>query len=547
MARHYYVNCREIPLERVDGTIATKPALTYGAARGHPGDDPAFIPKVDAEPDAPPLPGRHAFERAGWRFRRATDGGFIAQRGLRSVPPRVQANVFRLGDQLLLDTDRLIVDFEERLDARQQDALLRRHGAVAVYRFHLIPTLVLARIPTGADPEALARTLRQEPEVADAEVEMISHIPPRQQRPARPDDPDYGEQWHHFNDGQKGLARADIRSEEAWQLLQQNGAGKGNGVRIAVIDQGFDLKHPDLAPAVHGHSGFFTDDNEGPPAFNCHPEVPCRRHGTFAAGIAVARSNDLGGVGVAYEADLIAVSVLASEVGLQSTIARALCYAADPSSEIDGADPAEGAQVISVSLGPDGKRKWPLCLALRKAIELVTKTRKIPVFWAVANGDAKLEDDEVVSHRCNGAGSSPCVITVGTSDRYDRRYASASGQGLDFLAPGREIASTTPGGGFEVDPRGATSWAAPCAAGVAALMKAANPNLDGPRIRTLMQKSCVKIQGAYAYDPQRGHGRINAEAAVKAALAARAASPSAVSVLTGAAAGVATIPRRRAS
>ena len=59
--------------------------------------------------------------------------------------------------------------------------------------------------------------------------------------------------------------------------------------------------------------------------------APADSHGTFCAGLAH---------GVAAEADLIAIACFRDHHGTQATIARAIAYAADPTQEIPGADPA---------------------------------------------------------------------------------------------------------------------------------------------------------------------------------------------------------------
>jgi len=57
-----------------------------------------------------------------------------------------------------------------------------------------------------------------------------------------PNDPIFSQQWHLNNTGQNGgLAGADISAEEAWDMT------RGAGVRLALVDNGIEVGHPDLA------------------------------------------------------------------------------------------------------------------------------------------------------------------------------------------------------------------------------------------------------------------------------------------------------------
>ncbi len=79
-------------------------------------------------------------------------------------------------------------------------------------------------------------------------------------------------------------------------------------------------------------------------------------------------NNDRGGCGSAPEADLIAVACLSDQIGTQTTLARALAYAADPSREDGRARADDGADIISVSLGPNGA-DWAMTSILDLAIQ----------------------------------------------------------------------------------------------------------------------------------------------------------------------------------
>ena len=123
-----------------------------------------------------------------------------------------------------------------------------------------------------------------------------------------------------------------IDAPEAWD------AGfKGHGARVAVIDTGFDLDHPDLVPNINFalSKNFVPGEDLGyglPDPFS---------HGTHTAGTVAAAENNFGTIGVAPEAELMLLKGLPDGgCGSDQPILQALAYAAD-----------NGADVISMSLG----------------------------------------------------------------------------------------------------------------------------------------------------------------------------------------------------
>lgn len=122
-----------------------------------------------------------------------------------------------------------------------------------------------------------------------------------------------------------------VNAPEAWDA-----GARGAGVRVAVIDGGFDLDHPDLAPNIDfGSSTDFTGEG-----LLYSPPDPFS-HGTHTAGTIGAADNGFGTIGVAPEVSLILLKALGdSGSGSFSDVIAAVLHAAD-------AD----ADVISMSLG----------------------------------------------------------------------------------------------------------------------------------------------------------------------------------------------------
>ena len=116
--------------------------------------------------------------------------------------------------------------------------------------------------------------------------------------------------------------------------------------------------------------------------------------------------------------------------------------------------------------------------------------------------------------------SHPNVIAVGRSRRNDCEDNSAHGAQLAFLAPGVDVVSTASGGGTRTWT--GTSFAAPLAAGVGALVLGINPDLTAADVRRIMCDTCDKVGGASYNAAGRnddyGFGRVSAFRAVARAM-----------------------------
>ena len=130
-------------------------------------------------------------------------------------------------------------------------------------------------------------------------------------------DPLLGLQWHLNNTGQTGgTAGEDVRAFAAWSST------RGEGARVAIVDDAVELLHDELAPnAVAGASYSYRPGAVG----NVWP-LPCAtgdEHGTSVAGVVLARdANARGGAGVAPRASLVAYNALITSY--DSDIADAL-------------------------------------------------------------------------------------------------------------------------------------------------------------------------------------------------------------------------------
>lgn len=219
----------------------------------------------------------------------------------------------------------------------------------------------------------------------------------------------------------------------------------GEGIVIAVIDTGIDKEHPDLKERIidgkdFTETGDYHDDNG---------------HGTHVSGTVLASINDVGVVGVAPKASILALKALNGEgQGDINWINGALEYA------INWQGPTgEKVSIISLSLGgPPDDREHKL---IQKAIQ-----NDILVVCAAGNGgDGRHDTDEL-----DYPGAYPEVVEVGAVD-LSRNLADFSNTNdeIDLVAPGVDIISTYPGSKYAK--LSGTSMATPHVSGAAALLK----------------------------------------------------------------------------
>jgi kexin len=133
-------------------------------------------------------------------------------------------------------------------------------------------------------------------------------------------DPLFSDQWHLKNTGQKGTngvagtAGEDINVMSVWNTF------RGIGIRIAVVDDGVDIHHEDIAGNVpsgagHNYCSGGTDPTTCNPGNGCNPGGDgC--HGTSVAGLAAAASNGVGGLGVAPESSIVGYNLLQNETAV---------------------------------------------------------------------------------------------------------------------------------------------------------------------------------------------------------------------------------------
>ncbi|HET9774192.1 MAG TPA: S8 family serine peptidase [Nitrososphaeraceae archaeon] len=501
MKKEYYVRGKKIEVEELTDVLAIKTEGTsektmdieknFGT-RTKLSTDKKDQSKLDEE--------QKIFENAGYIFIKPNDQIMRAIKSgiLRSELPNAGRTFIDQEGGIKIGTGRLTIKFHADVPKNQIESFINEKKLKIIRQLKFADSLYEVEIQDNIDPLDLSVEFYNNEKIIYAEPIFNEHIAERY----IPTDPQYSDQWQ-WNSG--------ISIQEAWDNT------KGEGIKVAVIDNGMDISNTDLSESMISTAGYFKNNGLGETIFVKDINgFPKGNHGTFCSGMAIGRSdNGKFGCGAANRTSFIAIACLNDQIGSQVTLARSIAYAANPTMEIFDADPDEGTDILSCSLGPNGGH-WTMESVLEDAIIFATSKGRnglgTTIFWAVDNSNQPISEDEVCSH--------PNTIAVGRSRQDDMEDGSAYGQELDFLAPGVDVYSTYNNGGF--DSGTGTSYATPCAAGVGALVLSINPKLSWNDIRKILRETCDKIggvdYGSAGHHPNYGYGRINASRAVKTAI-----------------------------
>jgi subtilisin family serine protease len=218
--------------------------------------------------------------------------------------------------------------------------------------------------------------------------------------------------------------------------VQRVGYGSGKGKTAWIIDTGIDLLHPDLnVDAVRSKT--FINCKASPQDDN--------GHGTHVAGIIGAIDNEIGVVGVAAGANLVALKALDDKgSGAVSDIISALDWVSAH---------ATAGDVVNMSLGGTG-----ISSALDKVVYAVSMKG---IYLALAAGNESCNADTISPARVN----SPYIFTVSAMNEQDVWAGFSNfGSSVDVCSPGMNISSTFLNGTYAS--MTGTSMAAPHVAGL---------------------------------------------------------------------------------
>jgi subtilisin family serine protease len=396
-------------------------------------------------------------------------------------------------DNELFPSGQLFLEFNAAVPEAEQRRLLEHYKLLVDRAILYWPGAFVVTVTqeTGASPVRLAAELQalRFQRAGVNGVPVFDYADPlfhrRREFAALPNDGLFQYQWHLRNDGSGGgMVGADIAATEAWDHTLGDPS-----VRVAIIDDGFELAHPDIEVAgrVVAPLDAMTGSVDPSPTTGAD-----EWHGTSVLGLISAAHNGRGAVGVAPLCHIIPIKLQA--LSDDEAEARAFDHAV-----------ASGAAVINCSWGPYddySPEPWPVPRIVDLAIENAYRN-DVAVVFAAGNGNEAIAGDGYASH--------PRVITVAAStDCNDRAYYSDYGDAVWVCAPSSggqcgvvttdmEEGGENPFGSYSSG-FGGTSSAAPLVSGVIALMQSAFVKRHGPghrlsvdQVKAILRDTATKI------------------------------------------------------
>lgn len=431
-------------------------------------------------------------------------------------------------------TDEIVVKFKPDLSEQEILEIIEQAGVVIKKKFD--PNTLLLKVTSAANlnPIKVANKLVESGKVEYAEPNLITKF----KRMYTPKDPLFNEQWHLSATPDFDIAEgADVSAPEAWGLNR----GKREIV-IALVDDGFDLDHPDFSGdgKIVSPKDYVDGDIEPFPEKE-HGEQG-DYHGTPCAGVAIAEENGIGCIGIAPGCAFMPVR-FDVENSPDTELLTIFEFV------------SKNSDIVSCSWGAE-PGNYPLpTLLYDKIHEFATyggkRGKGLVIVFAAGNYDAPLNLGDTI----NGFAAHPDVIAVAASTSLNTKALYTNwGKEISVAAPsnnfnpldgqpllGRGITTTDNeihGSGFttgsEYTPLfGGTSSATPLVAGIAGLVLSENPNLTSKEVKEIVQMTADKIidpgedpilrtkKGTYdenGHSEWFGYGKVNAYRAVVEAL-----------------------------
>lgn len=359
-----------------------------------------------------------------------------------------------------------------------------------------------------------------------------------------PNDPLFSSQWHLLNTGQRGAAGYDINVAPIW------GRYSGQGLVIAVNDDGMDLDHPDLAANLLAHLAYDSIRETLGQGFENPGMDEINAHGTVVGGIVgMVANNGVGGAGVAWGAKLVPALTSGDPGKIAKMFLANLAAQAAVSVNAWGDD-----QAFAENFGTTGSadlQAWGDALG-----RLAAEGRGgLGSVIAVSGGNERKNGHDV---GLSNFTSNKFTIAVGA--------IAHDGQATDYSSPGASLLVTAPGGESDADDgavnqgfgivsadvsgdlgynasagdaghysfqNSGSSYSQPMVAGIAALMLEANPQLGFRDVQSILALTARQVDpanpswvlqsgsavnlGGLHYSRDFGYGLVDAAAAVRLA------------------------------
>ena len=351
--------------------------------------------------------------------------------------------IMRVPPGTVVVPNRVLVRFRAGSRPASQLAARASISASVADAYSLIPRLQLLRLPPGRSVASAVSELSRDPSVQYAVPDLAVKVA------AAPSDPLYSSQW----------ALDAIGAPMAWSRTTGSAT-----VKVAVLDTGVRLDHPDLTANLVPGWDFINNDSDPSDDYG---------HGTHVAGIIGAAGNN--GVGVA------GINWNVGIMPLKICDAHGSCDLAAEISALQYAV-ANGAKIANASFGGAYGGYQP-------ERDAIAAAGAAGLLYVAAAGNSQMDNDLVPSYPASYPLDN--IISVAATDSWDW-LASFSNYGFNSVltaAPGDGILSTMLSSGPLSDPSGygtlsGTSMAAPQVSGAAALLWAQHPAWTMQQVRT---------------------------------------------------------------
>ncbi len=403
----------------------------------------------------------------------------------------------------IVPTGFLIVIFWPDVTDEEAERIIAESGVgtVEAHRHLRMPNHVRVRAATenGLRVLGLANSLHGRPGVRGAEPDWYVSG----KAALIPNDPAFGLQWGLHNTGQLGgFNDVDIDGPEAWDR-----AVTTRGITVLILDDGVQRNHPDLNYDLR--FGLDFTPAPAPPAGDGGPVTPNDRHGTAVAGVCCPRfNNEIGIAGVAPGAFCVSARIYAPDAGgfftaNAAAIAAGIRYSLDCGARITNSSFALPMELLVISAAYDDTADVGIIHFAASGNDSNPNGVRYPASHGFVHAVGAIDNTGLVTDFSNG------------------------GFDLDFVAPGKDIFTTdrTGSAGYNccegntdytiADGQGidGTSFASPCAAGVAALLLRRNPHLSAAAVYEAIRSTSVDISPqvyGFGFDTRTGWGMINA-------------------------------------
>ncbi|MEO1625769.1 MAG: GEVED domain-containing protein [Bacteroidota bacterium] len=329
---------------------------------------------------------------------------------------------------------------------------------------------LLAFDPNKVNEYELLTQLRQRKGIRMAQ---FNHIV--QSRQTTPNDPRFGELWHWRN---TTSSQADVDADLAWDITTGGRTANGTEIVVAVLDDGAEIDHPDLAANHWVNKGEipnnnfdddgngYIDDYNGWAVEDQNDQVGGGDHGTQVNGlIGAIGNNQLGITGLNWNVKIMTIK--AENIIDEATVLESYAYPLEQRRLYNQTNGQSGAFVVVTNSSWGFDRGQPSDAPIWCAYYDTLGQAGILNCAATTNGNINVDVEGDLPTGC----TSPFLIGVTSTNQNDEHRGGFGPLSVDLAAPGIDVLTTDLNAGYRLV-RG-TSFATPVVAGMVSLLYAA--------------------------------------------------------------------------